>query len=202
MAILGLAIVVFASTNIDDLFVLLGFFADSEFRPREVVIGQFAGISALFGVSVAGSLLTLVFSRAFVGLFGIVAIALGTKKLFDLYRDRNQRETKPVGHDNLKSNARTAAVALVTVANGADNIGVYMPTFAIHTGYEIGVFALVFFVMTGSWCFFARWLVHHPTLGTPIRRYSHRITPFVLIGIGVLIMFEAGSFGLLSRLAH
>ena len=202
MEILGLAIVVFASTNIDDLFVLLGFFADTNFRTREVVLGQYAGITALFGVSVAGSLLTLIFSRAYVGLFGIVAIALGTKKLFDLYRKRNQLETGFVRHDDLGSNARTATVALVTVANGADNIGVYMPTFAIHTSYEIYIFALVFLTMTGLWCLFAYWLVRHPALGAPIRRYSHRVTPLVLIGIGLLIMFEAGSFGYGSRHAH
>src|SRR5580658_3538676 len=122
MEIFGLAIVVFASTNIDDLFVLLGFFADSKFRPREVVQGQYAGITILFGVSLAGSLLTLVFSRAYVGLFGIVAIVLGAKKLFDLYRNRNHPETGLVRHDDLRSNTRAATVALVTVANGADNI--------------------------------------------------------------------------------
>jgi cadmium resistance protein CadD (predicted permease) len=204
MALLGLAIMVFASTNIDDVFVLLGFFADPRFRPREVVIGQYAGITALFAASVIGSLLALVIPRAYVGVFGIVAIALGAKKLLYLYLDRNHdpKEMGPVRRDNPGSHARISTVAFVTVANGADNIGVYMPTFAVHAGYAIVVFALVFLVMTGLWCLFAHWLVRHPTLGTPIRRYSPRLTPIVLIGIGVLIMFEAGSFELLLRLGH
>ena len=202
MGLIGLAIVVFVSTNIDDVFVLVGFFADPEFNPREIVTGQCTGITALFAISAVGSQLALVFSPAYVGLFGIFPIALGAKKLFHLYRNRNQRKARPAQSKDLRSNARAATVALVTVANGADNIGVYIPTFAIHTGYQIGVIAMVFAVMTASWCFFAHWLVRHPALGAPIRRYSHRVTPLVLIGIGALIMFEAGSFALLIRHAH
>jgi hypothetical protein len=32
LALIGLAIIVFASTNIDDIFVLIGFFVDKSFR--------------------------------------------------------------------------------------------------------------------------------------------------------------------------
>jgi len=40
LAFIGLAIVVFVSTNLDDVFVLIGFFADENFRARDVVVGQ------------------------------------------------------------------------------------------------------------------------------------------------------------------
>jgi hypothetical protein len=70
-ALLGLAIALFASTNVDDVFVLVGFFADPKFRARDIVIGQYAGITALFGVSVVASLLSLVIPRAYLGLLGI-----------------------------------------------------------------------------------------------------------------------------------
>ena len=45
-------------------------------------------------------------------------------------------------------------------------------------------------VMTALWCALAHWLVNHPTLGAPIRRYGHRILPFVLIGVGVMVMLS------------
>ena len=79
-ALIGTAIVLFASTNIDDVFVLIGFFADPKFRARDIVLGQYLGIAALFGVSVAASLLSLVISRTYVGLLGIVPILIGLKK--------------------------------------------------------------------------------------------------------------------------
>ena len=91
-ALLGMAIVLFASTNVDDVFVLIGFFADPKFRTRDVVFGQYVGIAALFSVSVAASLLSLVAPRTYVGWLGIVPILIGLKKLLDLYRKHEGTE--------------------------------------------------------------------------------------------------------------
>jgi cadmium resistance protein CadD (predicted permease) len=85
------------------------------------------------------------------------------------------------------------------MANGGDNIGIYAPAFAIHSQDEIAVIALVFVAMTALWCFAAHSLVAHPTLGTPIRLYGHRVAPIVLIGLGILILYQAGNFGLPLR---
>jgi cadmium resistance protein CadD (predicted permease) len=56
-----------------------------------------------------------------------------------------------------------------------------------------------FVVMTALWCFLAHAMVNHPKWGSPIRRYGHRLAPVVLIGLGVLILCQTGSFGLLLR---
>ena len=47
----ALAIVVFLSTNVDDIFLLAAFYSDSKIRPRSVVFGQFLGIGTLVVVS-------------------------------------------------------------------------------------------------------------------------------------------------------
>jgi cadmium resistance protein CadD (predicted permease) len=202
LELIGLAVVLFASTNVDDIFVLVGFFADPKLRARNIVLGQYAGIVMLFGLSLLGSLLSLVIPREYIGLLGIFAIGLGAKRLFDLTRNQVKTETTPKSQDGGRTHAKTATVALVTLANGGDNIGVYTPTFAVHSGRQLVIVSLVFAVMTALWCLFARWLVHHPTLGTPIRRYGHRIAPLVLIAIGVLVMYDAGSYALLFQHRH
>jgi cadmium resistance protein CadD (predicted permease) len=198
-ALLGLAIALFASTNVDDAFVLVGFFADPRFRVRHIVIGQYAGITTLFAVSVVASLLSLVIPRPYLGPLGVAAILTGAKKLLDLYHERDKTEETLERHSNARANGRTATVALVTIANGSDNIGVYAPAFVIRSLYEIAVIALVFIVMTALWCFAAHSMVNHPKLGAPIRRYGRRVAPFVLIGLGIQILYQAGSFGLLFR---
>jgi cadmium resistance protein CadD (predicted permease) len=66
--------------------VLVGFFADPKFRARDIMIGQYAGITVLFVVSVVASLLSLMIPRAYLGLLGIAPILIGTKKFLDLYR--------------------------------------------------------------------------------------------------------------------
>jgi cadmium resistance protein CadD (predicted permease) len=84
--VIGTAVVLFASTNIDDVFVLLGFFADPTFRLRQVVLGQYIGIAVLYGASVAASLISLVVSPAYVGLLALAPIAMGSKRGLDLWK--------------------------------------------------------------------------------------------------------------------
>src|ERR1700733_7399482 len=92
LALIGLALALFGSTNVDDIFVLVGFFSDPSLHVRDIVIGQYVGIAALFGASVAVSMLSLVIPGAYMGLLGIAPIAIGGTKLLDLYRSRVRTE--------------------------------------------------------------------------------------------------------------
>jgi cadmium resistance protein CadD (predicted permease) len=76
-------------------------------------------------------------------------------------------------------------------------LGFTRPRLLSDHGYEIATIALVFVVMTAFWCFAAQSMVSHPRLGAPIRRYGRRVAPIVFIGLGILILDQAGSFGLL-----
>jgi cadmium resistance protein CadD (predicted permease) len=196
VSLIGLAVVVFASTNIDDAFVLVGFFADKNFRARDVVIGQYAGVSGLYVVSVIAALISLVIPPAYIGLLGFVPIAIGIKKLSNLWRgEETKGEEKFPGTGAFR---RMLAVATVTLANGGDNIAVYTALFATRSGYEVPTMGVVFAVMTGLWCLAAHWLVNHRALGAPIRHYAHRVVPFVLIGLGILILMKTGTLRLLK----
>jgi cadmium resistance protein CadD (predicted permease) len=200
--LLGVAVALFISTNIDDVFVLIGFFADSKFRTSEIIAGQYLGIAILVGISVLASLLSFSIPRPYVGLLGIVVIVLGLKKLILLF-------TKTAGDDNTKPDAitgyrhsRIVTVFLVTLANGGDNIIIYTPTFAVHSHKELAVTVLVFAMMTAVWCLVAGAAVNHPMLRTHFRRYGRAASPVVFMVIGIVITLRADTFGLLFRLAH
>ena len=199
--LLFVAIILFASTNLDDIFVLVGFFANPKFRAQNIVLGQYLGLAFLFVVSIAGVLLTFVISHAYLGFLGIIPIAIGVKALFERWKVPQNAYVSEVRLSS-KQHSQIVSVALVTVANGADNIGVYLPAFAIRSRNEVVVCAVIFALMTALWCFVAHWLVHHPTLGKPIRRYGAIVTPIILIGIGFLIMYEGGSFKLAVNAGH
>jgi cadmium resistance protein CadD (predicted permease) len=200
LALLGLAIILFASTNVDDLLILVGFFADPTFRARDIVAGQCAGVAALFVVSLALSLLSMVIPKAYLGLLGIFPILIGVRKLFALRHPRDEAEETPPSAT--RRYGQIAAVALVTIANGGDNLGIYVPAFAVQSGYAMIVIATVFVAMTALWCYLAHWLVSHPTMGAPIRNYARLAVPVVLIGLGFLIMYQAGSFAWGLRVLH
>lgn len=80
LALIGLAVVAFASTNIDDVFILVGFFADRNFRAHDVVLGQYMGISTLYLISALAALVSLVIPASYIGLLGLAPIAIGIKK--------------------------------------------------------------------------------------------------------------------------
>ncbi|MCL4774040.1 MAG: cadmium resistance transporter [Burkholderiaceae bacterium] len=195
LALVILAVGLFATTNIDDVFVLLGFYADRRFNVRQVVLGQYIGIAALYSASVVASLIALVISPAYVGLLGFVPIVLGLTKVWQLSRrpegDEEDGLRTTIGHGNV------LAVAAVTIANGADNMSIYTPLFATRSAFDVACIGAVFAVMTAVWLVAAHWLINHETIGAPIRRYGHRVVPFVLIALGFLILHEAGTLNLL-----
>lgn len=195
---LGIAIVVFASTNIDDIFLLAAFFADRRLRHRSVVLGQYLGIGALVLVSALAALLVLAFPEGWIALLGVVPLIMGFSKLPALRTDtvsgkgggeedriRDQEQNAERG---LRS--QVLAVASVTVANGGDNVGVYVPIFATDLGAIVS-YALTFAVMTGVWCALGYLLVNNKILGGTIRRYGHIALPVVLIALGVYILSGA-----------
>jgi cadmium resistance protein CadD (predicted permease) len=198
-ALLGLAIVLFVSTNVDDLVVLVGFFAHPRFRARDVVAGQYLGLTVLFVLSAAGALLALVIPNTYLGLLGIFPILIGIGKLIALRDDPAATDQTPRLDGKTASYGNIAGVALVTIANGGDNVGIYMPSFAVHSAGQIAIIAMVFVAMTATWCLLAHWMVNHPRLGAPLRRYGHIFAPIVLIGLGLLILHDEGT---LSWLFH
>ena len=197
---IGVGIVAFASTNIDDIFILSAFFMDRRLARSSIIIGQFFGIGALVGVSTAAALLALTIPSAWVALLGIVPLLLGIAKLPGIRRDIPQEaddsdERRLREKTNLfekKLHSQIFAVAAVTIANGADNFAVYIPLFA-SSPKDIPVYALIFAVMTGLWCTLGNSLVNNRYFGRLSRHYGHMALPFVLIALGLYILSGAAA---------
>ena len=192
---LGVAVVVFVSTNLDDILLLAIFFADRSLRPRNVVAGQFLGIGTLVAASSVAALAALVVPEGWIALLGLVPLALGIRRLAALTRagdgdeeDEAALSAELAAEKRLRSQA--LAVSGVTIANGGDNLGVYIPLFASEPG-AIPIYAAAFAVLTAAWCGLGWLLVNNRVLGTHLRRYGHLALPFVLIGLGLYILWDA-----------
>lgn len=184
LADLMLAIVAFASTNVDDLFVLMAFFSDRGTRTSQVVVGQFAGIAALTAISGMAALVSLVIPAPYLGLLGFAPIAIGVRRLLGL-RGQTADEARPL--------ARSGALAVVaaTMATGGDNIAVYTSMFATQKPAQIALTVAICAPMTAIWCFLAHSLISQPAMEAPIRRWGSVVLPFVLIGFGLLVVYKA-----------
>ena len=189
VALLGVGL--FASTNIDDIFLTMAFFADPRLRRSAIVVGKFVGIGALTLLSSIAAAGSLVVSPEWIALLGFVPLGLGLHALW-----MNRRPAVAIDEgDGIEQApraflAQVGAVAGVTAANGGDNLGVYIPVFAEDFS-AIPVFVLVFALMTLLWCMAGHLLVSHPRLIGSMRSLSRRLLPYVLIVLGVWILSDA-----------
>ena len=78
---ISLGIGAFVATNIDDLFILIVFFAKRNFPPSQIVLGQFVGMGLLLGASLFASLIALVIPPNLLGLIGLFPIAIVTRRV-------------------------------------------------------------------------------------------------------------------------
>jgi len=195
VSVLILSLTLFVATNVDDLFVLAAFYADRRFRARDVVLGQFAGMGALVVASFVVSLATLAVPERWIGFLGLLPLALGLAVAWRELRGKGEQPDSSARDGGVGA----IAVAAVTIANGSDNVAAYVPFFASREIWELGMVVAVFAALTGAWCFVAFWLVHHPTLGAPIRKYGAVLLPIVLIALGLYIFFDAGAHELIAE---
>jgi len=190
------AATVFVATDIDDLLLLTAFFADPGMRPRAVVVGQFAGIAVLVAACALAAVLALAVPPAWVALLGIVPLGMGLWQLAGLLRgldDEDDDDAESLEREHAlegRGRAQWIAVALVTVANGGDNLGVYIPLFARDPA-AIPIYAAVFAAGTAGWCALGHWLVRHRRVGVLLRRHGHRLVPWVLVAVGLHVLWGA-----------
>lgn len=180
--------------------------ANREFRPHHIVIGQYLGFTALLLASLPGYLGGLVIPKPWIGLLGLLPIVMGVKS----WLERDVEPDLPVQTVNLEPitvtrpgfwrswlHPRVLGVALVTVANGGDNIGIYVPLFASSNLLQLGIILAVFFLLIALWCGVASALASHPKVALLLSRYAQYLVPLVLMGLGIFILIENGSYRLL-----
>lgn len=163
----GRAIGTFAFTNIDDAVVLAVFFGQARGHRGanlRIIGGQYLGFMALLAVSLAGAIVgTALLPTTALPYLGLLPIALGFWAGWTTWRER--RRGRDEGVDAVAASAqsmRVWRVAVVTFGNGGDNIGVYVPIFAIAT---------VRTSRCSPRCFLSEWRSGASPLGTspPIR---------------------------------
>jgi cadmium resistance protein CadD (predicted permease) len=190
--IVGIGATAFVATNIDDLLILIAFFANSRYPLRQIVLGQYAGMGALLALGIVGSLIVVIVPNNLIGLIGIFPIVIGIKELLELLKNGdNEKSAKQLSRSRLTKYLPFLTVAAVTFSGG-EEIGIYTSVFAIyHAVSEIIIILLVVIVLTGLWCVVAYHLVNHPLIASRVKRIGTAALPFVLIGLGLYILAEA-----------
>ncbi len=178
------ASVSFVSTNIDDIFVLMLLFAQNKQKEnfRRILIGRYLATAALLAVSFLGAFGLSFVPREYIRFLGFIPILLGIKAFWDSKKDETE-DVSPSGSSVIWNSV------LITIANGADNIGVYIPLFAGYAAWQMGITVAVFAVMTFFLCVLSVKITNLPMIAKAIDACKHIAVPLIYILLGLYILF-------------
>ncbi|MFC5946733.1 cadmium resistance transporter [Pseudonocardia lutea] len=198
LATIRQAAVMFAVTNVDDLLVLGLFFgrAPDGRAAGRVVLGQYLGFGAILVASLLGAVGAGFLPGSVVPYLGLLPILLGLRAAWQAWQARRDRRDDDGDAEEPGGRVGVLAVAAVTLANGGDNIGVYVPVLAGATRTGFVTYTAVFLLLVGVWCGAGRFLATRPFVARTLSRWGHVVLPAVLIAIGVLVLVEGGALGL------
>jgi cadmium resistance transport/sequestration family protein len=216
MQAIATGITAFMATNIDDILILMVLFSqtNSTFRPQHIVLGQYLGFGMILVASLPGFFGGLIIQKEWIGLLGFVPIGIGLHRL--LRPEEEEEVIQTISQEGVDQFGKfpgfaklsrlippqTYQVAMITLANGGDNIGIYVPLFANSSLASLSIILIVFLFLVGLWCYIAFQLTQHPTIAHILIRYGEVIVPFVLIGLGLLILKDSESYRLLPLLRN
>lgn len=211
MSTLIIAISAAFATTFDDNLYLTAFFGkvNRTFRPKHIILGEYLGFTALVCVSLVGFLGGLIVPATWIGLLGFLPIFIGISQLMSREQEEVAVQTVSVKFPSAARysshkkalwatlrDPQTYRVSAVTIANGGNNIGIYVPLFASSNLPSLGVIVAVCYLTVGVWCFLSYHLTNNPRMAPFLARYGRKIFPFVLIWLGLSILIKSETYQL------
>ena len=192
------AIGLFIATNIDDIVILSLFFGRGQGQPgttRRILAGQYLGFLGILGAAVAAAFgAQVLLPEAILPYFGLIPLGLGLWAAWQAWRNRGQDDDDEAQLEGKRVSVWT--VAAVTLANGGDNIGVYVPVFVSVSWSAVLAYCIVFLLLVAALVFLAKWISSRKPIAEALERWEHILFPAVLIGLGIVILVSGGAFGL------
>jgi cadmium resistance protein CadD (predicted permease) len=193
---LGQAAAIFVATNVDDVVILALFFgraAGNRAATTAVVVGQYIGFVAILAGSVVAALGARLLPESTIAYLGLLPLLLGIYAAWEAWRSRGDEDDDAAAGP---SHLGVLTVAAVTFANGGDNIGVYIPVFAVAGVAGMVTYVVVFLIGVAACCALGWYLATRPAIARLMARWGDVVLPVVLIVLGVVILVEGGAFGI------
>jgi len=189
------AIAVYISTSIDYLFILLIIFSQAYTQKglRQIYFGQYLGTGILVAVSLfAAYVLNFIPQDWIIGLLGLIPIYLGVRVAMGGEEEAEEEEVVEK-LESRGSNRLFWTVALITIASGGDNLGIYIPYFTSLSVSEIVIAIVVFALSIAVLCYISYRLAKISFVSETLEKYERIIVPIVFIGLGLFILIENGT---------
>ena len=191
LSIAGVAAISYVSTNFDNLVFLLAYGAKPGYKPLLVNLTFLLVCLVVLVASLLLGLTATALPHESIRFVGLIPIAFGCYHLARVFAGRvganvlgHNEEPGPIGL------SAYLGFALVLLANSGDTMSVMMPIFAdLHPAYLFACFAAAI-AMAILLSALAGILAHHPESRRHLESLHKWVLPFLLIGIGILILTD------------
>ncbi|MGI8312843.1 cadmium resistance transporter [Saccharopolyspora hattusasensis] len=182
------AVVMWAATNIDNLVVSTALFLRSARlgspRPWQILAGQYLGSTCLIAVSLLAAVGLMIVPESWVGLLGLLPLALGIYGLVGAVRaGKGERDLPTMG---------VLPVTSIVVANGADNLNVYSAAFRVFPAAQNVLTIVVFLALVGVWCLVAWFATTRKRVLSVLDHVRRWLVPALYMVIGTTILVRTG----------
>ena len=151
-----------------------------------------------------------------IGFLGLLPILLGVWKglhlVFPVHKEspdgnrevRNIGEARQLGEDTRELERKgwwtrfrkiglksISSVAVVSIMNGGDNIGTYIPLFSQAKGAEIAIYVVIYYILLGVWILLAWLIMKQKHILRVAERWACTFIPFLYVGLGIFIVVKS-----------
>lgn len=186
------AVIIYLATSIDEIPVLFMLYSKStnKGKGKSITGAYFAGTFLLVAVGLLCSYgLVQIPAKWIIGFIGLIPLAMGIKILI-----RGDDDEEEAADRASRRKSLWAQVLVITVALGADDLGVYIPLFTTLTLWQFFQMLIVFIIGTAVLCLISYRLTHIEKLTGFIEKQERYIVGIVFIAVGILVMAECGTF--------
>ena len=187
LAIIPITVFAYLATNLDNFLLLVSMLAQYRDQASAVFAGYF---SAMLVLLVGGFLIGEAADTApieYIGLLGLIPVGLGVYGLWQLLGgNADNDDNEPVTRAAWR--AIFLAVLLTQAGNGGDTLVTFGVLFADSNPAADTLIVLTLAVTAVAVAWLANYALNHPQLSRLIKRYAHRVAPFVLIGVGAYVL--------------
>ena len=192
LAIIPVAAGAYVATNMDNFVLLVALLARYRKQTAYVVAGFLACAMIVAFVGLWIGTVANFFPVEYLGLLGLVPISIGVFELIQLLRAKEKKAAseRVVVDDSAKVFSTTLGTQL---GNATDTVVVFGVLFVDSKPAADFLAIVTFAVMALVFVCVGMYAVRHPAIHEHVDRHAHRIMPFILIAVGIYVLFNTAT---------
>jgi cadmium resistance protein CadD (predicted permease) len=187
LAIAGVALTAFVSTNMDNLVLLTALLGQRGQRAAAVLVGYVASIAIIAACGLVAARAADAIPLRVIGYLGFVPLAMGVHRLSGALRSATAIAEAP----GVPSTLGVGGVAVLTLSNGADTLAVLLPLFAETPEPLTIVLAATLVVAALIWFVLATRIAGHSWVRARVAKVERLLVPLLLIAVGLYILLDS-----------